>query len=78
MSPNPTAVSEFLTGSSEVAVSAHAQYKFAPKHPQTTGATTGGLQVAVHRNCHFFLLIIFRQRDGGAAPVRGISVVWLG
>ena len=39
--------------SSEIAVSAHAQYKFGQKQPGTTGTTSGGLQVAMHRNCHF-------------------------
>jgi len=44
-----------LTGSSEIAVSAHAQYnKFSQKQPRTTGATSGSLQVAMHRNCHLF------------------------
>ena len=33
-----------LTGSSEVAVSAHAQYRIWPIQPRTTGAMSGSLQ----------------------------------
>ena len=43
-----------LTGSSKIAVSAHAQYKFDQKQSRTTDTTSGGLQVAMHRNCRHF------------------------
>ena len=41
-----------LTVSSEIAVCVDAQYRFGQKQSRTTGVTSGGIHVAMHRTCH--------------------------
>ena len=66
-----------LTRSSEIAVFAHAQYKFGLKQPRTTGATSCGLQVAMHSQLPRFLVFSFNSRFYGN-PVCSVpaSVIW--
>ena len=47
-----------LIRSSEMAVCAHAQYKFGPKQLRTTSATSGGLYVAMHSQLPRFLVVV--------------------
>jgi len=47
-SRNLMAISEFLIGSRAISVYAHALYTTDQKQPTTTGATSRGLQVAMH------------------------------
>ena len=52
-----------LIESSEQAVGAHAQYKIGPKEPRTSGATWGGLQVAMHSQLLCFLVMYECRTD---------------
>jgi len=47
-----------LIGSSELALFAHDQYKIGQDDTRTTGATWGGLQVAMHSQLPCFLVFL--------------------
>jgi len=57
------AMSKILIGNVEVAIWAHAQYKIGQKQPRTTGATSSGLQVAMHSQLPRFLVHLYLAAD---------------
>ena len=59
-----------LTGSSEMAVCAHAQYKFGQEQPRTSG----GLQVAMHSQLPRFLVFLETGKDGAEITLSGKSL----